>query len=63
MLGFGRGVLGIADLKRHAAFGLCTRYFVCVALLLEVPREFVDDMQQRWGVEVEPGCRAFDLFR
>jgi hypothetical protein len=34
-----------------------------VSLLLEVPAEFVEDMQQRWGVKVEAGSRVFDLFR
>jgi hypothetical protein len=36
---------------------------VHVSLLLEVPAEFVDDMQQRWCVDVETGSRVFDLFR
>jgi hypothetical protein len=40
-----------------------TPYFVRVALLLQPPQEFVEDMQQRWGLEVEPGSRVFDLFR
>jgi hypothetical protein len=40
-----------------------TPYFVRVSLLLEVAAEFVEDMQQRWGVQVERGSRVFDLFR
>jgi hypothetical protein len=40
-----------------------TPYFVRLVLLLVVPPEFVQDMQQRWGTTIEPGSRVFDLFR
>jgi hypothetical protein len=40
-----------------------TPYFVRVALLLAVPDEFIEDMQQRWGVDLEPSSSVFDLFR
>jgi hypothetical protein len=40
-----------------------TAYFVRVAMLLEPPEEFLQDMQQRWGWTAEPGSKVFDLFR
>jgi hypothetical protein len=40
-----------------------TPYFVGLATQLDIPPEFVEDMQSKWGVELEPSSKVFDLFR
>jgi hypothetical protein len=40
-----------------------TPYFLRLAELTEPPTEFIEDMRDKWGVEIEPGTKVFDLFR
>jgi len=40
-----------------------TPYFVLLSSVARPPPEFIADMAERWGVEVEAGAKVFDLFR
>jgi hypothetical protein len=40
-----------------------TPYFVHLAEVTQVPEEFVSDIRDKWGLEIEQGSKVFDLFR
>jgi hypothetical protein len=40
-----------------------TPYFAHLAEVTQVPEEFVADMRDKWGVDVEQGSKVFDMFR
>jgi hypothetical protein len=40
-----------------------TPYFLRLAELTECPIEFIEDMRNKWGAEIEPATNVFDLLR